>query len=159
VGRILAAGSAPVTELQAAVVIGSGSASFEMLRHLVEALPVMVTPRWVRTRCQPIAIADVLGCLAAALDDDGPEDHVLAIGGDGVTTYAGLMECYAEEAGLRRRVLIPVGVLSPNLSSHWVGLVTPLPANWPGRWSTRSATRSWPTPTPRRCCWATRRWA
>lgn len=132
VGRTLADGDVPVIELRAAVVIGSGSASFEMLRHLVEVLPVMVTPRWVATRSQPIAIRDVLHYLCAAatldLDEAGGDGHlVLEIGGPDVVTYRRLMDLYADEAGLRRRVILPVPVLSPSLSSHWVGVVTPLP--------------------------------
>lgn len=126
VGAVLAAGRVPVTEFRAAVVIGSGSVSFEMLRHLTEVLPVMTTPRWVETKCQPIAIADVLDHLVAGLDDE-PGDHVHEIGGPDVVTYREMMQTYAEVAGLRRRVIIPVPVLSPRLSSLWIGLVTPLP--------------------------------
>ena len=128
VGRILADGSIPVTELRAAVIIGSGSVSFEMLRYLTEVLPVMVTPRWVRTRCQPIAIHDVLGILVDVLDDLSEEDHVYEIGGPDTLEYEGMMRIYAEEAALPRRLIIPVPVLSPKLSSHWVGLVTPIPS-------------------------------
>lgn len=126
VGEILAAGSVPVTELRAAVVIGSGSMSFEMLRYLTEVLPVMVTPSWVETRCQPIAIRDVLSYLVAGLDDQAGS-HVYEIGGPDVLTYRQMMQLYARVAGLRRRLVIPVPVLSPRLSSLWVGLVTPLP--------------------------------
>jgi len=129
VGRVLADGPVPVTELRAAVIIGSGSASFEMLRYLVEVLPVMVCPRWVRNRCQPIAIHDVLFYLVAALERTGDETgRVLEIGGPDVLTYQDMMLEYAEVAGLRRRRLLPVPVLSPSLSSLWVGLVTPLPS-------------------------------
>jgi uncharacterized protein YbjT (DUF2867 family) len=127
VGRVLAAGSVPVTELRAAVIIGAGSASFEMLRYLVEVLPVMVTPRWVRTRCQPIAIRDVLRLLVGVLPAADAAGRVFEIGGPDVLSYQEMMDVYAEEAGLRRRWLIPVPVLTPGLSSHWVGLVTPLP--------------------------------
>jgi uncharacterized protein YbjT (DUF2867 family) len=127
VGRVLASGPVPVTELRAAVVIGSGSASFEMLRYLVEVLPVMVTPRWVRTRCQPIAIRDVLRYLVAVLTESSTADRVLEIGGPEVLTYEEMMRVYAEEADLRRRLIVRVPVLSPRLSSLWVGLVTPLP--------------------------------
>ena len=126
VGRSLAAGTTPVTEIRAAVIIGSGSVSFEMLRYLTEVLPVMTTPKWVRTRCQPIAIRDVLEILTAVLEDE-PVDRVLEVGGPEVLTYEEMMQIYAEEAGLRRRLIIPVPVLSPGLSSRWVGLVTPLP--------------------------------
>ena len=128
VGRILGSGTVPLTELRAAVIIGSGSASFEMLRHLVEVLPVMVCPRWVtRTRCQPIAIADVLHCLVAALDLPASPGRRIEIGGPDVLTYQSMMQRYAAVAGLRPRLIVPVGVLSPRLSSHWVKLVTPLP--------------------------------
>ena len=126
-GAVLAAGPVPVTELRAAVIIGSGSVSFEMLRYLTEVLPVMVTPKWVGTRCQPIAIRDVLSYLVAVLDDE-PGGHVYEIGGPDVLSYREMMKVYAEVAGLPRRLLIPVPVLTPRLSSHWIGLVTPLPS-------------------------------
>lgn len=129
VGEILASGTTPTTELRAAVIIGSGSLSFEMLRYLTEVLPVMVTPRWVRTRCQPIAIRDVLHYLVSVIDDDEPVDRTLDIGGPDVVTYAEMMQTYASVAGLRKRVIVPVPVLSPGLSSRWVGLVTPLPSS------------------------------
>jgi uncharacterized protein YbjT (DUF2867 family)/uncharacterized protein YndB with AHSA1/START domain len=128
VGRVLASGSVPVTELRAAVIIGSGSASFEMLRHLVEVLPVMVCPRWVtRTKCQPIAIADVLRYLVAVVDHPEAEGRILEIGGPDVLTYREMMDHYADVAGLQRRLIIPVPLLTPRLSSHWVNVVTPLP--------------------------------
>lgn len=127
VGRTLAAGSVPVTELRAAVVIGSGSTSFEMLRHLVEVLPIMVTPRWVETRCQPIAVHDVLDYLVGVLGREDTYAQVLEIGGPDVVTYREMMQVYAQEAGLRRRIILGVPVLSPRLSSLWIGLVTPLP--------------------------------
>lgn len=128
VGQVLASGPVPVTELRAAVIIGSGSASFEMLRHLDEVLPAMVCPRWVtRTRCQPIAIADVLHYLVAVLDQPATAGRVLEIGGPDVLTYREMMDRYAVIAGLRRRLIIPVPFLTPRLSSHWVNLVTPLP--------------------------------
>ena len=128
VGEILASGRTATTELRAAVIIGSGSISFEMLRYLTEVLPAMVTPRWVRTKCQPIAISDVLHYLTAVLDDPETVDRVLEIGGPDVVTYAEMMQTYAEVAGLPRRIIVPVPLLSPRLSSRWVGLVTPLPA-------------------------------
>ncbi len=127
VGRVLASGSVPVTELRAAVIIGSGSASFEMLRNLVEVLPVMVTPRWVDTRVQPIGIRDILHALAAVLDRADARGQIIEVGGPDVLTYREMMQTYADVAGLRKRVIIPVPVLSPSLSSHWVGFVTPLP--------------------------------
>jgi uncharacterized protein YbjT (DUF2867 family) len=128
VGRVLAAGPVECVELRAAVVIGSGSASFEMLRYLTEVLPVMVTPRWVQTECQPISIRDVLGYLVAVVEHPAGLEGVLEIGGPNVLSYADMMATYAEVAGLPRRRLIPVPVLSPRLSSLWVGLVTPVPA-------------------------------
>ncbi len=127
VGRVLASGPVPVTELRAAIIIGSGSASFEMLRHLVEVLPVMVTPRWVDTRCQPIAVRDVLRLLCEVLEVPESAGEVLEVGGPDVLTYREMMQTFAEVAGLRRRVIVPVPVLTPRLSSLWVGLVTPLP--------------------------------
>lgn len=127
VGRLLAEGATPVTELRAAVIIGSGSLSFEMLRYLTEVLPVMTTPRWVRTRCQPVAVRDVIERLVRAVDDKSTSDRVEEVGGPDVLTYQEMMAIYAEEAGLRKRVVIPLPFLSPRLSSVWVGLVTPLP--------------------------------
>jgi uncharacterized protein YbjT (DUF2867 family) len=126
VGRILASGTTPVTELRAAVIIGSGSVSFEMLRYLTEMLPVMVTPKWVRTKCQPIAIADVLDVLVHALGERG-ENAIRAIGGPDQLSYEEMMRVYAEVAGLPRRWIIRVPALTPRLSSLWIGLVTPLP--------------------------------
>ena len=127
VGRILAGGPVPVTELRAAVIIGSGSASFEMLRNLAEVLPAMVTPKWVDTRCQPITIRDVLGYLIGVLDDERTFARIFEIGGADVLTYREMMQVFADEAGLKRRIIVPVPVLSPRLSSLWIGLVTPLP--------------------------------
>ena len=128
VGKILASGQTPVSELRAAVIIGSGSASFEMLRSLVEVLPVMVVPRWVtKTQCQPISIGDVLENLLHVLNSDEPVNHILEIGGPEVVTYREMMHAYTKVAGLRRRVILPVPVLTPRLSSHWVNLVSPLP--------------------------------
>jgi len=127
VGEVLADGPVAVTELRAAVIIGSGSASFEMLRYLVEVLPVMVTPKWVDTRCQPIAVRDVLRYLVDVLSVPETAGRVLEIGGPDVITYRQMMAVYAEAAGLRQRIVIPVPVLTPRLSSLWVGLVTPLP--------------------------------
>jgi uncharacterized protein YbjT (DUF2867 family) len=127
VGRVLAEGRVPVTELRAAVIIGSGSASFEMLRNLTDVLPVMITPRWVSTRCQPVAIRDVLHWLVAALATREARGRVLEMGGPDVVTYEEMMRTYAEEAQLRRRLVLRVPLLTPRLSSHWVGLVTPLP--------------------------------
>jgi uncharacterized protein YbjT (DUF2867 family) len=127
VGRILLGSDVPTTVLRAAVIIGSGSASFEMLRHLVEKLPVMVTPRWVNTRVQPIAIRDVLRYLVGVLDERTERDHVYDIGGPEVLTYADMMRRYAQVAGLPPRLIVKVPVLTPALSSYWVNLVTPVP--------------------------------
>jgi len=127
VGRVLASGSVAVTELRAAVIIGSGSASFEMLRNLTDVLPVMVTPRWVSTRCQPVAIRDILHWLVRAIATPEAKGRVLEVGGPEVVTYEEMMRAYAQVAGLRKRLVIRVPLLTPRLSSHWVGLVTPLP--------------------------------
>ncbi|NNL47284.1 MAG: NAD(P)H-binding protein, partial [Acidimicrobiia bacterium] len=125
VGRLLAAGDTPVTELRAAVIIGSGSVSFEMLRYLTEVLPAMTTPKWVRSLCQPIAIRDVLTILVAVAGEDGSESKIVEIGGPDVLSYQDMMQTYAQVAGLRKRLIVPVPVLSPGLSSLWIGLVTP----------------------------------
>lgn len=127
VGRILRGSGVPTVELRAGVIIGSGSASFEMLRYLTERLPVMITPLWVKTRTQPIAVRDVLHYLVGWAAVPGAVNRTFDIGGPDVTTYANMMQGFASVAGLRRRVLLPVNVLSPGLSSHWVGLVTPVP--------------------------------
>jgi len=127
VGHLLASSGVEVTELRAGVIIGSGSASFEMLRYLVEVLPVMVTPRWVTTKCQPIAISDTIAVLVAAILAPEPCGGVFEAGGSDVVSYAEMMATYASAAGLPRRWLIPVPLLTPGLSSHWVGLVTPVP--------------------------------
>ncbi|MBG00721.1 MAG: NAD(P)-dependent oxidoreductase [Acidimicrobiaceae bacterium] len=128
VGRILASGSTPLTELRAAVIIGSGSASFEMLRSLVEVLPFMVVPKWVtKTKCQPISIGNVLENLLHVLGRESAFNRIFEIGGPEVVSYREMMDMYAEVAGLRRRVILPVPVLTPRLSSHWVNLVSPLP--------------------------------
>lgn len=129
VGEILADGPVAVTEFRAALIIGSGSASFEMLRYLVEVLPAMVTPRWVDNRCQPIAVRDVLRWLVSSVNRTGVASEVVEIGGRDVLTYREMMAVYAEAAGLPRRLVVAVPVLSPKLSSRWVGLVTPLPSS------------------------------
>jgi uncharacterized protein YbjT (DUF2867 family) len=126
VERVLAAGPVPVTVLRAAMIIGAGSASFEILRYLVERLPVMITPRWVTTPSQPIAIANVLRYLVACLAVPATVGRTLDIGGPDVVTYLELMRIMAEERGLRRRLVIPVPVLTPRLSSLWIHLVTPV---------------------------------
>ena len=125
VGHLLRSSGALVMEFRASVVIGSGSLSFEMIRSLVERLPVMVTPRWVSVPTQPIYIDDLLEYLLAALDLAIQESRVFEIGGRDVVSYGDLMREYARQRGLRR-VMIPVPVLTPRLSSLWLGLVTPL---------------------------------
>jgi uncharacterized protein YbjT (DUF2867 family) len=127
VGDILLSSGVPTAVLLAGVIIGSGSASFEMLRYLTERLPVMVTPKWVRSRTQPIAIRDVLAILAGCARLPPQVNRAFDIGGPDVLTYAEMMERYAAVAGLPRRLLLPVGVLTPRVSSLWVGLVTPVP--------------------------------
>ncbi|PLX84327.1 MAG: DUF2867 domain-containing protein [Desulfuromonas sp.] len=128
VAEILGDGHVPVTIFRAAMIIGSGSASFEILRYLVERLPVMLTPRWVDTECQPIGVRNVLHYLVACLDNDQTVGQIYDIGQQDVLTYRQLMELFAEEAGLRKRLIIPVPVLTPRLSSYWIHLVTPVPA-------------------------------
>ena len=122
----LASSGVPVTVLRAAMIIGSGSASFEILRYLVERLPVMITPRWVSTESQPIAIRDVLYYLIEALRVPETIGKTIDIGGPDIVSYADLMREMASALGLRRRLVIPVPVLTPHLSSLWIHLVTPL---------------------------------
>jgi len=129
VGEILLRSGVPTAVLQAGVIIGSGSASFEMLRYLTERLPVMVTPTWVHTRIQPIAIRDVLRYLVACASLPPDVNRRFDIGGPDVLTYFDMMQRYAAVAGLPKRRVLPVPVLSPGLSSHWVGLITPVPAS------------------------------
>jgi uncharacterized protein YbjT (DUF2867 family)/uncharacterized protein YndB with AHSA1/START domain len=128
VARILQSGSVPTTFLRAAMILGSGSASFEILRYLVERLPVMITPKWVRNPVQPIAIRNVLNYLQGCLENEETKGGTFDIGGPDVLTYQRLLEIYAEEAGLAKRWIIPVPVLTPRLSSLWIHLITPVPA-------------------------------
>ena len=127
-GKTLRAAGVPVTEFRAAVIVGSGSLSFEMIRYLTERLPVMICPQWVYTRVQPIAIRNVLDYMVATLECPASVGRVLEIGGQDVLTYAEMMTGYAHARGLTRR-LLAVPVLTPRLSSYWVHLVTPIPAN------------------------------
>lgn len=127
VGRIFLDSGVESIVLRAAVIIGSGSASFEMLRYLTERLPVMITPSWVRTRIQPIAVRDVLRYLVAAARLPAGLNRTFDIGGPDVLTYRGMMRAYATVAGLPRRLILPVSVLTPTLSSYWISLVTPVP--------------------------------
>jgi uncharacterized protein YbjT (DUF2867 family) len=122
----LASGPVPVTVFRAAMIIGSGSASFEILRYLVERLPVMVTPRWVSTESQPIAIQNVLHYLVACLDCPEAAGRTFDIGGPDVMTYREIIQTMAAALGLRKRFIIPVPVLTPRLSSLWIHLVTPI---------------------------------
>ncbi|MGW1888256.1 SDR family oxidoreductase [Streptomyces sp. NPDC001970] len=128
VGRIFLRSDVPATVLRAAVVIGSGSASFEMLRYLTERLPVMVTPSWVGTRIQPIAVRDVLRCLVGSARMPDDVNRAFDIGGPDVITYEQMMHRYAAVAGLPHRLILRVPMLTPRLSSQWIGLVTPVPA-------------------------------
>lgn len=122
-GESLRSGPVPVTELRAAIIVGSGSASFEIIRDLSRKLPVMVTPRWVRSRCEPIGIRDVVSYLIAVLDEPRTVGETLEIGGGEVLTYARLMQICAEEQN-RRCLIVTVPVLTPRLSSYWLHLVT-----------------------------------
>ena len=122
----LASTGVAVTVLRAAMIIGSGSASFEILRYLVERLPVMITPKWVSTPCQPIAVRNVIGYLAGTLAVAATTGGTFDIGGPEVLCYRDIMRIMAEELGVRRRWIIPVPVLTPRLSSYWIHLVTPL---------------------------------
>jgi uncharacterized protein YbjT (DUF2867 family) len=125
VGRILRESGVPTIELRASIIIGSGSLSFEMVRALVQKLPVMVTPRWVRQPTQPLAVEDLIDYLVRALDVELDESVVVEIGGTEQVSYMDVMREYARQRGLKR-FMIPVPVLSPRLSSLWLGLVTPV---------------------------------
>ncbi len=128
-GTQLASTSVPVLELRAGIIIGSGSASFEMLRHLTHRLPIMTTPKWVSNRTQPIAIRDVLYYLRSVANLEKPVNRICDIGGPEVVTYAKMMQKFAEISGLRKRKIIQVPVLTPKLSSLWIGFVTPVPTS------------------------------
>lgn len=125
VGQLLRQSGLPVIEFRASIVIGSGSLSFEMIRALVQRLPVMICPRWVSVKAQPIAIEDVVEYLAQALDLPVDGNRVFEIGGADQVSYGDIMREYAKQSGLRR-VMISVPVLTPRLSSLWLGLVTPI---------------------------------
>ncbi|WP_313676775.1 DUF2867 domain-containing protein [Mycolicibacterium sp.] len=128
VGQILIASGIETIVLQAGVVVGSGSASFEMVRHLTDRLPVMTTPKWVHNKIQPIAIRDVLHYLVASATCPVPVSREWDIGGPDVLEYGEMMQGYAEVAGLRPRRILVLPVLTPRIASLWVGLVTPIPA-------------------------------
>jgi hypothetical protein len=129
VAGILQSGPAPATVLRAAMILGSGAAAFEIMRYLVDRLPVMVTPRWVHNPVQPIAIRNVLGYLRGCLEPEAVKGRTFDIGGPEVVTYRRLFDIYAAEAHLPRRLILPVPVLTPRLSSYWIHLVTPVPAS------------------------------
>jgi len=128
VGRILQQGQVPTTFLRAAILLGAGSASFELIRYLVDRLPVMTTPRWVFTESQPIAVSNVLTYLTGCLQVEATSGKTFEIGGPDVLSYKELFELYAQEAGLRKRIIIPIPLLTPRLSAAWIHLVTPVPA-------------------------------
>jgi uncharacterized protein YbjT (DUF2867 family) len=127
VGDVLRGSGVRTLEFRAALIIGSGSISFEMMRYLTERLPVMIAPKWVVTRCQPIGINDVLSYLIAALELRTQESGIYEIGGTDVLTYRDMMLHYAAIRGLKRRIVI-VPLFTPQLSSYWVHLVTPISA-------------------------------
>jgi uncharacterized protein YbjT (DUF2867 family) len=126
VADILKKGRFATTFLRAAIIIGAGGASFEMVRSLVNRLPVMITPRWVTTRCQPIAVEDVISYLAGCLTDERTAGRTFDIGGPEVLTYKEMMERFGRIEG-RNLLILSVPVLTPKLSSYWVGLITPVP--------------------------------
>jgi uncharacterized protein YbjT (DUF2867 family) len=127
-GQALRAEGPPVTEFRAAVIVGAGSISFEMVRYLAERLPLMICPRWVFTRVQPIAIRDVLAYLVAALEAETSAGQIVEIGGTDILSYAEMLAGYARVRGLRR-LIVPVPVLTPRLSAYWVHWMTPIPAS------------------------------
>ncbi|MBW2449695.1 MAG: SDR family oxidoreductase, partial [Deltaproteobacteria bacterium] len=127
VADILQSGKVPVTDLRAPMILGSGSASFEILRYLVERLPLMITPRWVRSLNQPIAIRNVVKYLVGCLEHDETIGQTYDIGGPDVLAYRDLLDIYAQEAKLPKRWVIPVPVLTPTLSAYWIHLISPVP--------------------------------
>jgi uncharacterized protein YbjT (DUF2867 family) len=129
VAQILQSGQVPTTDLRAPMILGSGSASFEILRYLVEHLPVMITPRWVQSLNQPIAIRNVIGYLVGCLSHDETTGQTYDIGGPDVLTYRDLLDIYAQEAGLRKRLVLPVPVLTPTLSAYWINFISPVPTS------------------------------
>lgn len=130
VEEVLASTGVPVTVLRAAMIVGSGSASFEILRYLVERLPIMVTPRWVATRCQPIAVRNVIAYLIACLRTPETTGRTLDIGGPEVLSYLDIIQTMASVRELGRHYVVPVPVLTPRLSSLWIHLVTPISKNF-----------------------------
>ena len=128
VGEVLLASGIETVVLQAGVIIGSGSASFEMVRHLTDVLPVMTTPKWVHNKIQPLAVRDVLHYLVNAATAEVSESRTWDIGGPDVLEYGEMMQIYADVAGLRRRTIVVLPFLTPTIASWWVGLVTPIPS-------------------------------
>ncbi|MHC4320981.1 MAG: NAD(P)H-binding protein [Planctomycetota bacterium] len=128
VARILSSGKLQTTVLRAAIIIGAGSASFIMLKYLVERLPVMICPKWIDTRIQPIAVNDVLAYLTGCLLNPDTAGKTFDIGGPEVLTYREMMQQYTEAVGIPRRIIFRAPVLSPHLASFWVDLVTPIPS-------------------------------
>lgn len=126
VAEILGSGNFSTTVLRAAIIIGAGGASYEIIKALVDRLPVMITPRWVSTRCQPIAVADVIRYLVGCLGDERTADGIFDIGGPEILTYREMMERFARLRGKKRLLIVPIPLLTPKLSSYWVGLVTPV---------------------------------
>ncbi len=126
--KVLAREGPPLTYFRAAMVIGAESESYRMLRYLVQRLPAMIAPSWLRNRTQPIAEADVLEYLAQAAERPETAGSEIQIGGPDVVTYQELLEVMADVLGVRRRPMVPVPLLTPRLSSHWIGLVTPVDA-------------------------------
>jgi uncharacterized protein YbjT (DUF2867 family) len=128
VAEILSSVTPSATILRAAVIIGAGGTSYEMLRYLVERLPVMICPKWINTRIQPIAVKDVISYLSGCLADPETAGKTFDIGGPEILTYKIMMEQYAEARGLAKRIIIDVPFLTPSLSAYWVDLVTPVPS-------------------------------
>ncbi|MDT5101124.1 MAG: hypothetical protein QOC76_4861 [Mycobacterium sp.] len=126
VGEILIDSGIETVVLQAGIVIGSGSASFEMIRHLTDRLPAMTTPKWVRNKIQPISIDDAVHYLAGAATAEVPSSRTWDVGGPDVMEYGEAMQVYADVAGLRRRIIVVLPFLTPTIASWWVGLVTPI---------------------------------
>ena len=128
VAEILSSGSPSATILRAAIIIGAGGASYEMLRYLVERLPVMICPKWINTRIQPIAVKNVIEYLVGCLTNNATAGKTFDIGGPEILTYKKMMEQYTEARGIARRVIIDVPILTPTLSAYWVDFVTPIPS-------------------------------
>ncbi|MDT5016989.1 MAG: hypothetical protein QOD39_3149 [Mycobacterium sp.] len=127
VGEVLLESGIETVVLQAGIVVGAGSASFEMMRHLTNRLPAMTTPKWVHNKIQPISIDDVLHYLAEAAAAAVPASRTWDIGGPDALEYGDAMQVYAEVAGLRRRIIVAIPFLTPTIASLWIGLVTPVP--------------------------------